>query len=110
MTHVIPQSLSRFLEEAPYAQRTSAVDRIFSRCDPECLASASIAQVHAATLSQETLAALGSSWQCGPEVVLKVQHLDMQALMESDIRSVMWQFNYLLRDALWTLITNFAGT
>ena len=110
MTCVIPQSLSRFLEDAPYAQRTKAVDMIFSRCDPVCLASASIAQVHAATLSQETLAALGSSWQCGPEVVLKVQHLDMQALMESDIRSVLWHFNHYFRDAIWPLITVVAGT
>lgn len=65
------------------------LDRVFSNVDAESLACASIAQVHSAELTEGALVALQrrEAWVCGSRVVIKVQHDDMQSLMESDIRS-----------------------
>lgn len=49
------------------------LDKVFSKVEPEPLAAASIAQVHAATL------------RSGEEVVLKVQRPGIKAVMERDI-------------------------
>ena len=46
-------------------------------------------QVHTARLSDLALGHAEISepdWHCGSDVVLKIQHLQMQGLMESDIR------------------------
>ena len=45
-------------------------------------------QVHGAVLTRETIAWLGWRWRLGPDVVLKVQHRDMRALMDSDVRNL----------------------
>ena len=45
-------------------------------------------QVHGAVLTSGTMAWLGWRWRLGPDVVLKVQHRDMRALMDSDVRNL----------------------
>ncbi len=45
-------------------------------------------QVHGAVLSKGLVAELGWRWRHGREVVLKVQHPDMKALMDSDVRNL----------------------
>lgn len=47
---------------------------------------ASHTQVHAARLSPELLDLLGDNWKGGNDVVIKVQHGDVQKLMGADLR------------------------
>eukprot|EP00195_Chlamydomonas_chlamydogama_P016588 CAMPEP_0202910930 /NCGR_PEP_ID=MMETSP1392-20130828/53484_1 /ASSEMBLY_ACC=CAM_ASM_000868 /TAXON_ID=225041 /ORGANISM="Chlamydomonas chlamydogama, Strain SAG 11-48b" /LENGTH=505 /DNA_ID=CAMNT_0049601221 /DNA_START=123 /DNA_END=1638 /DNA_ORIENTATION=+ len=60
----------------------------FQSIDEAPLASASIAQVHGAVMSPALMNLLGASWAHGPEVVIKVQHHDVQALMGADLRNM----------------------
>lgn len=60
------------------------LDAVFSRFDETCLASASIAQVHAATL------------RTGEEVVVKVQRPTVASLVRSDVRAMAWIAPYLV--------------
>jgi hypothetical protein len=79
---------------------------VFAAIDRTPLATASIAQVHAAVLSPETVARLGWRWRNGSaasstststsstttppsaRVVLKIQNEGMRALMDSDVRNL----------------------
>jgi predicted unusual protein kinase regulating ubiquinone biosynthesis (AarF/ABC1/UbiB family) len=45
-------------------------------------------QVHAAVLSPQFMQALGWRWRYGPDVVFKVQHREMRALMDSDVANI----------------------
>jgi aarF domain-containing kinase len=83
-----------------HAARVRAAD-VFSSIDTTPLATASIAQVHAAELSAATVARLGWRWKGGGggnggrgtptssrRVVLKIQNEGMRALMDSDCRNL----------------------
>ncbi|CAL5224036.1 g6658 [Coccomyxa viridis] len=61
---------------------------LFESVNKQPMASASIAQVHAAQLSKEVLRDLGWRWPLGSDVVLKVQHDNMRCLMDSDVRNL----------------------
>lgn len=59
------------------------LEEVFLDVDSTALAAASIAQVHAGTLLDNT------------RVVIKVQHLGMQKVMAADLRNIGWVANFL---------------
>ncbi len=60
------------------------LDKIFAHIDPEPLASASVAQVHAAEL-QPGLALPGKNGQSSEQVVIKVLRPNVEAVIEKDL-------------------------
>lgn len=71
------------------------VDTIFASIDSDALASASVAQVHAATL-QPGLAIEGQNGKASDEVIIKVLRPGIEKTIESDL-SVMYTFAGLLQ-------------
>lgn len=59
------------------------LDEVFLQVDPTALAAASIAQVHAGVLRDNT------------RVVIKVQHLGMEKVMAADLRNIGWVAKFL---------------
>ncbi|KAG0609237.1 hypothetical protein M758_8G168900 [Ceratodon purpureus] len=59
------------------------LEEVFLEVDSTALAAASIAQVHAGTLKDNS------------RVVIKVQHLGMQKVMAADLRNIGWVANFL---------------
>eukprot|EP00884_Botryococcus_braunii_P006323 jgi/Botrbrau1/15692/Bobra.4_1s0069.1 len=70
-----------------HGHRTSIHD-VFESMEQQCLASASIAQVHGGILSKGLVENLGWRWKANRHVVVKVQHPDMCRLMGSDVRNL----------------------
>ena len=69
------------------APRRPLTDAVFAFVDPVPLATASIAQVHAATLSPSSLADHGWAGWSGAAVV-KIQNASARGLMDSDVRNL----------------------
>ncbi|OAE28578.1 hypothetical protein AXG93_2175s1620 [Marchantia polymorpha subsp. ruderalis] len=59
------------------------LDAVFLNVETTCIAAASIAQVHGAELKD------------GKRVVIKVQHLGMEVVMNSDLRNIVWVAKFL---------------
>lgn len=102
----IAQELSKLQDQVPAFSGEQAIsiirqafgdqlDSIFSSIETEALASASVAQVHAATL-QPGLAITGQDGKITNEVVIKVLRPGIEKTIESDL-NVMYTFAGLLQ-------------
>ncbi|KAK9822468.1 hypothetical protein WJX81_005700 [Elliptochloris bilobata] len=90
----VSKDIARDLQQCPAGRLHAmhgerlALDDAFAHIEPDCLAAASIAQVHGARLAPGMLAELSWRWKHGPDVVIKVQNKKMQGLMDSDVRNL----------------------
>ncbi|RIK98952.1 MAG: ABC transporter [Proteobacteria bacterium] len=88
----VPAEPFSHVREVLEAEFGRPLGQIFSRIDETPLASASIAQVHAATLHPDLAARLGG----GREVVVKVQRPRIAELVRQDVAAMAWIAPYLV--------------
>ena len=103
----IAQELVKLQDEVPAFDSDQAMaliseafgqqlDAVFAHINPEPLASASVAQVHAATLNQG-LALTGQDGKAQHEVVIKVIRPDAEAIVRRDLQVMHWLAQLLER-------------